>query len=205
MPTDDLLNASKFIETDESTQSEQQFDLSAFGIDGTPEDTQETHTASDFLPDTLRIGGFDTGLKLSKTQAAALVGLGDGLQDTIDGVQQIFGSEEVKRGLQDNQNAVNELYNDPRFGGTARAGQIAGFLADPVGVVIPVGKGKSLWDVAKVGAATGTVFGGVGYVDEGQTRAGNALMGAVTGGILSPTLFASARGMKGAGGKSSSN
>ena len=201
MPTDDLLNASQFLDGDISTQSEDAIDLSMFSGDTSSVVEPRLDDPAGFLPDTLRIGSFDTGLPISKTTASALVGLGDGLSDTVDGIQQIFGSEEVKRGLQDEQNQVNKLYNDPRFGSTARIGQAGGFIADPVGVIIPVGKGKSLWDIAKVGAATGTAFGGLGYVDEGQTRGGNALMGAITGGVLSPTLFATARGMKGVGGK----
>ena len=197
MPTDDLLNASEFLDA----PAEDAIDLSLFSGETNGLETTRANDPAGFLPDTWRIAGVDTGLPMSKTTASALVGLGDGLSDTIDGIQQIFGSEEVKRGLQDDQNAVNQLYNDPRFGGTARVGQVGGFLADPLGVVIPVGKGKNLWDIAKVGAATGTAFGGLGYVDEGQSRGGNALMGAVTGGVLSPTLFASARQMKGLGGK----
>lgn len=213
MPTNDLLNASDFLETGNATQAEQDLaggvtpqpeEFSAFNnVDDFDDDVVDTYSPSDSLPDSLKIAGFDTGIPLNKKFSSWLVGTGDGLTDSWHGIEQLFGNEEIKRGLQGQKDAMNDLYNDPRYGNVARTGQVGGFVADPAGVIIPLGKGKNLFDVAKVGMATGTVFGGIGYVDEeaGQSRAGNALLGTITGGILSPTLFGVSRAAKGAGGK----
>jgi hypothetical protein len=217
MAVEDLLNASDFLDSGEPTALEQQVqtpttqeaqvqpqsdyvDLSEVAGYDEPEDTVKP---SDWLPDTLNIAGVDTGIPLDKDKAAMLVGFGEGLTDTWRGIQQIFGNEEMKADLQRDKDAMNLLYNDPRFGTKARVGQVGGMLVDPIGVLVPMGKGKNLWDVTKIGMATGTAFGAFGYVDEsnGQTREGNALIGAVTGGLMSPALFASARGIKGVGGE----
>ena len=202
MARQDLLNAGDFLDSGQATTSEETLDISGGGTDESV-DTTFDPSPSDFLPDSLYFGGVDTGIPIKKKLSAFLVGKGDGMKDTWDGVQQIFGTEETKEGLRNEQRHINALYNDPRFGTTARVGQGVGFLVDPVGVLIPAARGKTLWDVTKIGLATGATFGTLGYVDEenDQSRAGNALIGAVTGGVLSPALFASARGIKGVGGK----
>lgn len=210
MPTNDLLNASDYLDT--GTVQEANQDL-AGGVapsqapeplnfvDDFKAEQEEKVTPADYLPDTLNIAGVQTSIPISDKFASFLVGAGDGFTDTWHGIEQIFGKEEIKRGLAADKANMNALYNDPRFGSVARTGQVGGFLVDPIGVILPMGKGKSLFDIAKVGMATGAVFGGIGYVDEGQSRAGNALIGTITGGVLSPTLFGVTRGAKGLGGK----
>lgn len=212
MPMNDLLNASQYLDAPTSQEqapvdTESKVDaLNKYSeslISNLVNEIDVEDAARDMLPDTLQFAGLDTGIPISQKTAAFLVGMGDGLTDTWDGVQQMVGSEATKRELQAEQNLMTDLYNDPRFGSAARVGQFTGFMVDPIGVLVPAARGKKLWDVAKIGAATGTAFAGLGYVDEeqGQTRAGNALVGMVTGGVFSPTLFAAARGVKGVGAK----
>lgn len=201
MPSSDLLTASRYL--DEPTPAETQTGTQSFmsAVSPIAEDDPIRRPARENLPTSLNIAGFDTGIEIGEGLSAALVGMGDGLLDTWHGLTQIFGKAELLPELQSDQNLVNDLYNDPRIGKKARGGQVAGFFADPVGVLVPIGKGKNLWDVTKVGMATGATFGSLGYVDEqaGQTRMGNALIGTVTGGVLSPTLFGATRAVKGVG------
>ncbi len=202
MPQNDLLNASDFLETPvEQELSQEPINVSQRPSLASPK--TEEPTARTNLPETLNIAGVDTGLPLDKDTAAFLVGMGDGITDTWQGVQQLLGSKEMEADLAADKELMNELYNDPRVGGVATGGRVTGFLVDPVGVLVPMGKGKNLYDVAKVGAATGATFGGLGYVDEanGQSRLGNAAIGMVAGGVISPTLFGATRAAKGIGGK----
>ena len=209
MARQDLLNASDFLDSGQATQSEDESFEPVIGEDGVvdytkfDEDANNSSDVGNYLPDSLYFGGIDTGIPLNKQWSAGIVGVGDGMLDLWDGVSQILGTEEMKNTLREEQAHMNELYNDPRFGTTARVGQMGGFLVDPIGMIVPIGKGKNLWSIAKTGAAMGAGYGAFGYVDEeaGQTRTGNALFGAVTGGVMSPALFAGARGIKGLGGE----
>lgn len=147
------------------------------------------------LPETLNIAGIDTPIELSKEVATYLVTTGHMMSDTYRGIKQILGidpEEEAKA-----QSAVNLLYKDPDLRSYALAGGITGAVAEPLGVILPGAKGKSLWNVAKLGATTGMAFGGLGYVDEqqGQTRVKNMLFGGLVGGTLSPTIVATGRGV----------
>lgn len=157
----------------------------------TPENAIDYQAA---LPETMSVAGIETPIPLSKEVATYLVTTGHMMTDTYRGVKQILGVDEEK--LQKSQDAVNLLYKDPALRNYALAGGITGAVAEPLGVILPGAKGKSLWNVAKVGAATGMTFGGLGYVDEeqGQTRAKNMLFGGLLGGTLSPTLVGTYRG-----------
>ena len=88
------------------------------------------------------------------------------------------------------QRLVNALYSDPEYGGETTAGAVVGAVIEPLGILVPGGKAKSVVSMAKQGAALGFVFGGVGYVDEenGQTRIGNAATGTVVGGTVGAAL-----------------
>ena len=213
MAKEDLLNASKFLDepagglppVDSTPTDSGLAPPEDLGVDlSVPVDSAETGVSvSDSLPKYWNFAGVETDIPMDKSTAAALVGFGDGFTDLWRGVEQLMGSEEAKSQLAAEKAAVNSLYNDPRFGTTARVGQVAGLLVDPIGFVVPGAKGKNLFQVATIGAATGTGYGLLGYVDEanGQTRAGNALIAGVTGGVLSPTLFAAGRQIMGFGSK----
>ena len=144
----------------------------------------EARTVEDNIPEILG----------SKGVGAFLVGMGAGMRDTYDGAKQIFNVGEEQ--LEKDKGYFKEL-EDSEFGGTVLAGQITGFIAEPLGFIIPAAKGKSLFNVAKVGAAVGAGFGAVGYVDthRDQSRMGNVLMGAALGGTLSPAFVGVGRAL----------
>ena len=140
------------------------------------------------LPETLKFAGFDTGIKLNKSVAAGLVGVGDMMQDSIHGIQQIIGVNEEK--LAHDQAIVRDLYASTRYGGAAGTGAVVGAIAEPLGVVVPIGKTNVLWKTALASAAVTGAFGATGYVDKeaGQTRLGNAAMAAAAGLVFSPIV-----------------
>jgi len=144
----------------------------------------EVRTPEDAIPE---IAG-------SKGVGAFLVGMGSSMRDTYDGAKQIFsiGEEQLEK-----DKAFFSKLQDSEYSGTVLAGQILGFVAEPIGVMVPVAKGKSLFQIAKIGAMTGAGFGAIGYVDthKDQTRMGNALLGAFTGGTLSPAFAGIGRGI----------
>lgn len=139
------------------------------------------------LPETLSFAGFDTGIPLNKSVAAGLVGMGDMMMDTIHGIQQIIGKNEAE--LAADQQAMRELYSSTR-GEAATIGAIAGAIAEPLGVMLPVAKTNVLWKTALASAATAGTFGATGYVDKeaGQTRLGNTAIAAATGLVASPIV-----------------
>lgn len=131
----------------------------------------------------------------SKGVGAFLVGMGAGMRDTYDGLRQLFGVGEKQ--LDKDREAFRALRNDPEYGGLVSGGQITGFVAEPIGFLIPGMKGKNLFQAARMGAGIGAGFGAVGYVDEGegQTRATNVLLGMAVGGVLGPALYGIGRGI----------
>jgi len=125
------------------------------------------------------------------------------MTDIYRGVKQIAGIDEES--MKRDQRIIDKLYDDKRVGGYAIGGAVVGALVEPVGLLIPTGKAKTLTSIGKIGAKTawkasgkaaakgslvGTTFGGLGYVNEekGQTRAGNAAIGGTIGGLFSGTL-----------------
>ena len=69
MPTDDLLNASQYLDA----PAEDAIDLSLFRGETSGLETTRANDPAGFLPDTLNIAGVDTGFPISKTTASALV------------------------------------------------------------------------------------------------------------------------------------
>ena len=148
---------------------------------------------------------FETPIPLNENLAAALVGAGHMMRDTERGIRQMVaqgaGDEAQLAFMQTNEQIINNLYADPRFGGDATAGAVIGALAEPAGVVagalMPSIKANSLRKAAAVGAITGGTFGGLGYVDEAssETRLKNTLLGMAAGGVLSTGIVAAVKGV----------
>lgn len=134
--------------------------------------------AAEHLPETLNFAGFDTGIKIPKKLSATLVGMGEGMTSTWRGAKQIFGFDEDS--MKADAEAMRALKNSS-VGGYATGGSIAGNIVDPVNL-IPVGKAASVAGAIGRGAMAGTAAGALGYVDEGETRLGNATTGAAFGG-----------------------
>ena len=137
-----------------------------------------------------------------------------GLADTYRGIKQILDIEPEE--LRAQQNMINLLMEHPDWGGKVLAAYMGGMIVDPAGWAVPIaGKGKNLYSgwkalkhYSKVGAGTGAVFAGAGYVDEEapslvgtmldrpesrMTRAEQIAMGGVAGGVLTPAV---AKGME---------
>jgi hypothetical protein len=134
-----------------------------------------------------------------------------GLSDTYRGVKQILDIEPEE--LKAQQSMINMLMEHPDWGGKVTAAYFGGMIADPTGYAVPIaGKGKNLYSgwkalkhYSKVGAGTGAVFAGAGYVDEeapslvgtmldrpesSMTRAEQIALGGVAGGVLTPAIKA---------------
>ena len=142
------------------------------------------------LPETLSFAGLDTKISLKghKSVAAALVGAGDMMLDSIHGIQQAIGKNEAE--LAADQASVRELYQSVH-GEAATIGAIGGAIAEPLGIVLPVAKTTKLWQTALASASVGGTFGATGYVDKeaGQTRLGNTVLGTTSGLMLSPVAY----------------
>lgn len=128
----------------------------------------------------------------SKELGAGLVGMGHGMSAISRGMQQMLGVNEVS--LAKDQESMNELY-ESELGTSAFAGEVVGMLAEPFGFLFPSMKGATLTRAALTGAGVGGVYGSAVYVDEeaGATRMTNALIGGVSGGLLSPALITAGR------------
>lgn len=157
------------------------------------------------LPETLKLGfssdmSIDTGIPLSKGVSSALVGAGHMLQNTVMGAGQLLGLvDEEEQNYK--ESAMNALYRDPDYGKQAIGGAIVGGLAEPVGFLAPSVKGKKLWDIAKIGAATGFVYGGLDYTDPEENRLMSATIGAIAGGTITPAVVKAYRMVAPASGK----
>ena len=113
---------------------------------------------------------------------------GLGLKDTYRGVKQITGFD--RQQMKANQQKLNELMRGPN-GGWVTAAYFAGAILDPAGWLIPFGKAKNIYSMAKAGVVSGAIAGATGYVDEESfidSRGKQAILGAVGGGIVAPAM-----------------
>jgi hypothetical protein len=114
-----------------------------------------------------------------------------GLADTYRGVKQIAGKD--KEEMKAEQRKLNELMRG-EGGGLVTAAYFGGALLDPAGWLIPFGKAKTLYTMAKYGMVSGAIAGATGYVDteEGlvRSRGGQALLGAAGGAVVAPGIGA---------------
>ncbi len=106
------------------------------------------------------------------------------MTDINRGIRQLFGGDDQE--LKKRQAMFSKVMDDSRYSGWATAGTVAGALAEPVGLLVPGLKSRSLLNAAAKGSAIGGAFGVAGYVDEeaGQTRLQNGLIGMTLGGVV---------------------
>ena len=116
-----------------------------------------------------------------------------GLGDSVRGISQFVGREKgffMDETLEEQQRRLNTAMQAPG-GGLVAAAYFGGAILDPVTWLIPVLKGKKLWQMAKFGAVAGGLGGALGYVDENSlfdTRSKQALGGALGGAIITPAI-----------------
>ena len=99
-------------------------------------------------------------------------------KDTVRGIPQWMGYENEKDAA--DQKLMNRIFEDPELGGQALGWAMAGYVADPVGWLIPVSKMKHIKTVAQFakkmpvyGAIGGAISGATGYVDpDGKSLVG---------------------------------
>ena len=132
-------------------------------------------------------------------------GIGDafllGLGDTARGVTQMLGGEKLffaERTLEEQQELLNKAMQG-EGGGLVAAAYFGGAILDPLTWLIPVLRGKKLYQMAKFGAVSGGLAGALGYVDEQSlfnTRTKQALGGALGGALITPLVGRTAQLLK---------
>jgi len=118
-----------------------------------------------------------------------------GLKDTYRGVKQMAGVD-LQNMARDQQRIRNLLQDGD---GLARAAYFGGLILDPAMWLIPVLRGRGLFQMAKSGAIMGGLAGAFGYVDDQSffdSRTKQAIGGAITGGVLSPVVGKTAQYLK---------
>ena len=118
-----------------------------------------------------------------------------GLKDTYRGVKQMAGID-LENMERDQQRIRDVLQNGD---GLTKAAYFGGLILDPAMWLIPVLRGRNLYQMARSGAIAGGLAGAFGYVDDQSffdTRTKQALGGAVTGGVLSPVIGKTAEFIK---------
>tara|TARA_R110002110_G_scaffold2402_2_gene11173 strand:+ start:790 stop:3948 length:3159 start_codon:yes stop_codon:yes gene_type:complete len=130
-----------------------------------------------------------------------------GLSDTARGIGQLIPGDVGEEWMAEQQSKLNDLMDDEEYGTAVTGAYFGGMIADPVSWALPIGKvfqgAKMGWKgLTKLGALSGGVFGGLGYVDpeapslvgtmtgEGgqMTRGEQAMIGVGAGSVLSPLL-----------------
>ncbi len=131
---------------------------------------------------------FDTGIEYNPHVAAIAVGMGDQMGDAARGIAQIlkeYGlADIIDTAVQDQNEAIlRQLYDDNTYGGAAMTGAVVGAVAEPVGLLMPLGKLTSAVSAVKAvtGAAVlGGLYGSSLYIDGEESRMKNAAFGAAT-------------------------
>lgn len=140
--------------------------------------------ASENLPDTLNVAGFDTGIEIGPQLAASLASLGGRMIGSYRGAKQLLGFDEGQEA--ENETLLRRLEADPSVGTSAKVGGVVGSILDPVTIALPLGKAKTIAGMVKLGAVGGTTAGALNPTAEGEgldTRAANAVMGAGLGAV----------------------
>jgi hypothetical protein len=114
-----------------------------------------------------------------------LYGLMYGSTSSVKGMEQIGGVGEQAN--KTDAEIMQRLRASKGRVGTIGA-EVVGNILDPVTLALPVAKAKSLWGLARWGAAGGAIGGGINYVEPGQSRAVNTAIGAAGGAILAPGI-----------------
>ena len=132
-------------------------------------------------------------------------GIGDafllGLSDTARGITQMLGGEKVffmDDTLKEQQEKLRKAM-EGEGSGLITAAYFGGAILDPLTWLIPVLRGKKLYQMAKFGAVSGGLAGALGYVDENSlfdTRTKQALGGALGGALVTPIVGKTAQLLK---------
>jgi hypothetical protein len=144
-------------------------------------------------PGTLQFGPWDTGIKTSQGVNRFLAGAGQSFADTGRGISQLFGgqtqadTDEQRRldaplehtgaGILGNVAGGVAQFAVPGMGGEALGAKIAAKLGTSPGALQAA---QAIYRITKP-AATGAGYGAIAPVGTGETRGGNAGMGAVAG------------------------
>lgn len=135
-----------------------------------------------------------TDIDLSKGATAFLAGAGDLIGDTARGIGQMMRQSGIAPDLipekqqDENEAIMRALYDNDGYGTLAMGGAVLGAVAEPVGLLIPAKKFDTAYQALMYGAVVGGLYGASGYVDPEESRIGNAIMGAATGGVLGPVM-----------------
>jgi len=168
-----------------------------FKLSDTPDDKYELKDKGlfdDLLPENEQ----EKSLTKLYTDPDTEFGVGDafvlGLTDTFRGVTQFVGGEKVffmDDDLKTQQAKLNAALQG-EGGGLIAAAYFGGAILDPVTWLIPVLRGRKLYQMAMAGGVSGGLAGALGYVDESSLlfdeRYKQALAGAAGGAILSPLI-----------------
>lgn len=133
---------------------------------------------------------------------AALVGMGDQMGDSARGIAQILKEQGIAdfidvENQDQNEEILRQLYGDPNYGNAAIAGAIPGALAEPIGLLLPIGKAKSLGKAMLASGVIGGMYGSTLYVDKDESRLTNAALTAALMGPLGGLLHKYFRGALG--------
>jgi GH24 family phage-related lysozyme (muramidase) len=156
--------------------------------------------AEESLPESISL--FGNEIDIDKETSAFLVGMGESVTSAWHGAQQ-FLDEDVgynpieglddligtnfgydPKQVQENAFWVRALAESEEAGTATKVGQIAGYVVEPVGLLMPMGKAKGVGDMTYRFALAGGFLGGVDYVDAeaGESRLVNTAAGVVLGG-----------------------
>jgi len=140
---------------------------------------------------------FDTGIEWSnKKTLAAAIALGDQIGDSWRGIKQILQENGLADELIDiqaqdqNEKILRQLYGDEQYGNAALVGGAIGALAEPIGLLMPLGKAKSAYKAGLAAMAMGGLYGASLYVDENESRLTNA---AITGALMGPLGYVASK------------
>ena len=153
------------------------------------EETEEKESAWSVFKDSYIVD--EEGEKVSPTKLQAyMYGIGYEGGSIFRGIKQFFGFDEET--LERQRRVAKLLWEDPVVGGAAKAGAITGMLIEPVGLLIPVLKGKKAVTAMAKATGVGALYGGSLYVEEGRSRLTNTLMGGVAFGTFTGVFRAGA-------------
>lgn len=126
-------------------------------------------------------------IPLSPEITASTVAFGDMVGDSWRGLKQILQkvgiSDLIDEEVQDQNEAIMRgLYDDNAYGSWAIGGAIAGAITEPIGLLIPAGKFKTVKQAMVYSGVMGGLYGSTLYVDREESRTTNAILGTILGG-----------------------
>ena len=149
--------------------------------------------------------------ELSEAEALKYV-VKKGMMDSIDGLRQIYGQitsdDELLEKLKTEDEKLKKIFDNKEYGTKAFSSYLgSAVVADPIGYIPILGwakKAKTLSKATAYGAGMGALYGSIGYVGEGESRAFNAVAGSTFGGVLGLGGAGIVRGIQKAMGKNPS-